>query len=311
MAGAAAWAVSDPKGSAMTLERLDEGNFWNALDQQLAAIPLDVSLERDSFYSQPEWHVYRMHYTSLDGYRLFAWLSIPHGSGPFPALLRMPDYSSVHDIIYTPLRHDAIVMNATHRGQRHSDSTFQAQYPGLLTEGIDRPETYIMRQVFADALRAVDALLGQTEPETSTLVLTGVGLGGSLALATAAKRPQIRAVAADTPLVLGHPGALEQATAYPLGELQDYLRVYPHRREAVLANSAPLDSVKIAPQVGAPVLLSLGRRDRGQCPLAIGEELAARLPRGDLRVYDGGSEGGGHEHSLVRGRWLREQLGLG
>ena len=121
MAGAAAWAVSDPKGSVMTLEQLDEGNFWNSLDQQLAAIPLDVSLERDSFYSQLEWQVYRMHYTILDGYRLFAWLSIPHGSGPFPALLRMADYSSVHDIIYTPLRYDAIVMNATHRGQRHSD----------------------------------------------------------------------------------------------------------------------------------------------------------------------------------------------
>jgi cephalosporin-C deacetylase-like acetyl esterase len=270
-----------------------------------------VSLERDSFYSQPEWQVYRMRYTSLDGYRIFAWLSIPVGSGPFPSLLRMPDYGSVHDIIYTPLRRDAMVMNPTHRGQRHSDSTFQAQYPGLLTEGIDRPEKYIMRQVFADALRAVDALLGQSEAEVSALVLAGAGLGGSLALAAAARRPEVKAVAADTPLALGHPGVLEEAAVYPLGELQDYLRVYPHRREAVLTSSAPLDPLKIAPLVGAPVLLSLGRRDRGQCPIAIGEELANKLPQCDLRIYDGGSEGGGHEHSVIRGGWLRAQLGLG
>jgi cephalosporin-C deacetylase len=140
--------------------------------------------------------------------------------------------------LYTALRHDAIVTNATHRGQRNSDSTFQAQYPGLLTEGIDAPEAYLMRQVFADALRAVDGLLGQTEAEVGILALTGSGLGGSLALAAAARRPQVRAVAVDTPLALGHPAALEQGTAYPLGELQDYLRVYPHRREAALASAA-------------------------------------------------------------------------
>ena len=297
----------------MSLGRSDFGAFWDALDQELAAIPLELTLERDSFYSQPEWSVYRMHYTGIDGYRLFAWLSIPRrpASGRFPALLRMPDYASVHDMIYTPLRHQAVVMNATHRGQRHSDSPFQANYPGLLTEGIHRPETYVMRRVFADALRAVDALLGQAEAQVTHLCLTGSGLGGSLALAAAARRPLIRAVAADTPLALGHPATLEAAPAYPLGELNDYLRVYPRRRQAVQAGTSPLDPVKIAPGVAAPVLLSLGRRDRGQCPLAVGEELAARLPHCELRVYDGGAEGGGHEHAMVRGRWLREQLGLG
>jgi cephalosporin-C deacetylase len=297
------------------------GAFWDALDQELAAIPLDLTLERDSFYSQPEWSVYRTHYTSLDGYRLFAWLSIPRRptGGRFPALLRMPDYSSVHDLIYTPLRHQAVVMNATHRGQRHSDSPFQAHYPGLLTEGIHRPEAYVMRRVFADALRAVDVLLGQAlrpgsgqaEAQVTHLCLAGSGLGGALALAAAARRPQVKAVAADTPLALGHPEALEAAPAYPLGELNDYLRVYPRRREAVLAVTSSLDPVKIAPGVAAPVLLSLGRRDRGQCPVAIGEALAARLPHCELRVYDGGAEGGGHEHAVVRGRWLRMQPGLG
>ena len=43
--------------------------------------------------------------------------TVPQGSGPFPALLRMPDYGSVHDLIYTPLRSQAIVMNPTYRGE--------------------------------------------------------------------------------------------------------------------------------------------------------------------------------------------------
>lgn len=296
----------------MTLIGPEVQGFWDGLDRDLAGIPLALRLERDAFYSQPEWDVYRMRYNSADGYRLFAWLSIPSRprGGGFPALLRMPDYASVHDLIFTPLRHVAIVMNATHRGQRHSDAPYQAQYPGLLTEGIFNPQAYVLRRVFADGLRAVDALLGQVEAAVGALAVSGAGLGGSLALAGAARRSQVTAVAADTPLALGRPEVLG-AAAYPLAELTDYLRVNPHHRAAVLTSTAPLDIFNLAPSVDAPVLLSLGRRDRGLCPLASGEELAARLPQCDLRVYDGGGEGGGHEHGVVRGRWLEQQLGVG
>lgn len=288
--------------------------FWDGLDRELAGIPLALTVQRDGFYSQPEWEVYQMRYQGADGYRLFAWLSIPRGPlGPkhagVPALLRMPDYASVHDLIFTPLRRVAVVMNATHRGQRNSDSPFQAQYPGLLTEGISHAENYRMRRVFADGLRAVDALLGQGEVAVGALAVTGIGLGGSLALAAAARRSGVKAAAVDTPLALGRPEALE-APAYPLAELSDYLRRYPRHRNAVLAGAAPLDMLNLAHGVAKPVLLSLGRRDRGLCPLACGEALAARLPRCDLRVYDGAGEGGGHEHNVVRARWLEEQLGV-
>lgn len=293
-----------------SVQRADK-TFWGQAQQQLAATPLALTVEREAFYSPPEWDVYRLHYTGWGGYRLFAWLSVPRRPGPFPALLRMPDYGSVHDIIHTALRHDAVVMNPTYRGQRLSDTPFQAQYPGLLTAGLEHPDTYIMRQVFVDALRAVEALRQQTVAEVHTIALTGAGLGGALALATAAHCPGLSAVAADTPLALGHPATLTGDPTYPLAELHDYLRLYPERREQVLACTAPLNLLPLAAQMTVPVLLSLGRYDRGLCPLAIGEELAAHLPQGDIRIYDGASEGGGHPHSVLRGQWLRAQLSLG
>ena len=61
--------------------------FWLEIDRQLADVPLEVNLERDDFYSEPDWDVFRMGYTGLGGYRLFSWLSMPRGQGPFPALL--------------------------------------------------------------------------------------------------------------------------------------------------------------------------------------------------------------------------------
>ena len=189
--------------------------FWEQTEAQLAETDPNVVLEHDAFYSQPEWDVYRMRYDSTDGHRLFAWLSVPKGEGPFPALMRMPDYASVHDIIYTSLRHRAVVMNATHRGQRNSDALTRASYPGLLTDGIHNSQTYALLGAYADALRALDALTAQNLAQIGAVALTGAGLGAALALAAAARRPNVAAVAADTPMALGHPAALQHGLGYP------------------------------------------------------------------------------------------------
>ena len=287
------------------------GRFWRETEAALAEFPVDVRLFRDGFYSQPDWDVYQMHYTSTDGVRLFAWLSVPKGDGPFPAVIRMPDYGSVHDIVYTPLRERAVVMNPTFRGQRRSDQVFQARFPGLLTEGIDDPESYVMRRVFADALRGADALLEQDQVLVRETALTGSGLGGALALAVAARRTSVHAVAANTPLALGNPASLTPGLGYPLAELGDYLRLYPTRRDAVLRNTADLDPLKTANLIAAPVLLSVGINDTSSCPLAFGEELAAKVRHCDLRVYHGASEGGGHEHAQIQLSWLADKLGIG
>ena len=284
--------------------------FWERIEAGLAETAPNVSLERDPFYSQPEWDVYRMRYDSAGGHRLFAWFSVPHGDGPFPAVVRMPDYASVHDIIYTPLRHHAVVMNATHRGQRNSDGLVRASYPGLLTEGIESAESYVLLGACADALRALDALAAQNAAEIGAVALTGSGLGASLALSVAAQRTGIAAVAADTPMALGHESALEPGLGYPLAELADYLRMHPERRDAVAHVLSVLNPVQGAASVSAPVLMSVGNRDRSVCPLAFGEELAAALPSCDLRVYAGAAEGGGHVHAQVRGAWLAERLEL-
>ncbi|MFP6635686.1 MAG: acetylxylan esterase, partial [Dehalococcoidia bacterium] len=74
----------------MTEHGTDVDAMWDSLDRQLEQIPLELEQERDAFYSQSEYDVYRLHYTGLDGYQLFSWLSIPLSPNRLvPALLRM------------------------------------------------------------------------------------------------------------------------------------------------------------------------------------------------------------------------------
>ena len=285
--------------------------FWERTEAQLAETPLDLSVSRDSFYSQPEWDVYQVGYNTAGGHRLFAWLSVPKGAdGPLPALLRMPDYASVHDIIHTSLRHRVVVMNATHRGQRNSDGAYQASYPGLLTDGIADGESWELLGAYADVLRALDAFIAQGLAEIGPVALWGAGLGGSLALALASRRSRIGAVAADTPMPLGHSSALDPGLGYPLGEIGDFLRANPDRREDVERTMGLLDPLGDAAGVSASVLLSAGRFDRGTCPLSFAEEMAVALPNCDLRLYDGAAEGGGHVHAVARVAWLADRLDI-
>jgi pimeloyl-ACP methyl ester carboxylesterase len=112
-------------------------------------------------------------------------------------------------------------------------------------------------------------------------------------------------------MALGNPASLAPGLAYPLAELDDYMRLYPDRKDAVKKNTADLDPLKTAAKITAPVLLSVGIYDTGSCPLAFGEKLAERIPDCDLRVYHGAGEGGGHEHAQIQLSWLSDKLGLG
>ncbi len=286
-------------------------SYWRQVDDELGRVSLEQDIQRNDFYSEAEWTVYYVHCNGLRGYRLFASLSIPTGDGPFPGLVQMPDYQSAVDIPFTPLRRDMVVLNATHRGQRGSETPFRASYPGLLTQGIGNSSSYILRRVYADALRMVDLLMAQPAVDCQRISVAGAGLGGTLALAAGAFRPHAKALAVDTPLMIGSPNALELAgDVYPLGEMNDYFRAYPGRRDATMQTLEAFSPLALAERVTCPVLIGTGARDRGQCPPPLGEELAERLRHGELHQYPGGSEGGGYAHAVVRTRWLRERMGL-
>ena len=163
--------------------------YWDDIDTELAtlsgATDAGTHCQAGARTTSP---VTRCRLTSLGAYRIFGYLSVPVGEGPFPALLSTPRYGSVNNPPPYVDRLRYVALTIMHRGQRLADTPFAARYPGLLTEGIADEKTYIYRGIVADCLRAAEFLAGLPDVDQARMAVAG----DDLAVLTAARRPGFR-----------------------------------------------------------------------------------------------------------------------
>ncbi len=272
--------------------------YWDAVDAELAALPARPVLERVPRRCTGDFTGYEVRLTSIGPYRIFGYLSVPTGEGPFPGLLATPRYGSVNNPPHHNDRLRYVTLTVAHRGQRTADSPYAATYPGLLTDGIADPARYVYRGIVADCLRAAEYLSSLPEVDTSRI---GV-VGDDLALLTAARRPVFAALQLTGTLL--YRGA-EQADAdyagadYPGAEFGDHLRAHPGDAAAVRRTLAFFDAERHAPAVTAAARVEI---PGAASPLST---LAERL--GAQRY---GLTHHGQADNDAADAWLAERLGV-
>lgn len=230
------------------------GDYWATVDAELARFPARPTWEPSPIRSDEHFTVYEVRATSIGPYRIFGYLSVPTGPGPFPGLLETPAYGSVNYPADYNDRLRYVVLTVMHRGQRLADQPFAAPYPGLLTTGIEDPQTYVYRGIVADCLRAADLLRDRPEVDPDRVAVKG----DDLALITASRRDMFCAVQLTGQLFYRAMEARHHTTAYPLEELNDYLRAYPGAKAAVGDTLALFDPRHHAPAVRAATRLPVG-----------------------------------------------------
>ncbi len=267
--------------------------YWAQVCHELTTVPLAAETEHLPIRSTEFCDCYTVRFTSIGPYRLFGYLSIPHGDGPFPTLLLGPGNHSVVEPLpqgdANEKRGRFLIFAVAGRGQRNADEPFAAPFPGLMTEGIDSPETYIFRGIVADWLRGVDYLL--TRPEVDRSRLAAVKQD-DLSLLTAALRPEITHL-------ISSPGSFYTARARTPAEVADYLRLYPEKRELVERTLSYYDPVFFAPAVKAQTLLWANAEAVELLTQALGGECEVRM-----------SERSSYKDGLYQEQWISQQFGF-
>lgn len=229
----------------------DHDAWWDAIDAGLADIPANIHIARDPLRCSDEFEGYRIEMTSLDRYLITAWLSVPTGDGPHPAVLLTPSYMSVVTPAPYEFRTRYVTMSLASRGQRGADKPYAAAFPGHLTEGIGHPETYVFRGVAADTIRAWEVLRGLPFVDGERCAMAG----NDLALLVAARRSGAKAVHAGGSFWYRMVEAAQATGEYPLEELNDFARAFPEQWPAAMTTLSYLDPVHLADRVTARVLL--------------------------------------------------------
>lgn len=228
--------------------------FWAQAMAELMSRPPRPEVDDLPIRSTSFSDGYGVKLTSLGDYRLFAYYSVPHGSGPFPAIYHAPGYASVVQVPPYEERRSHVCLSLCARGQRLSDKPYAAAYPGLLTDGIHDPWQSPMRGIVADACRGVDFLKLRAEVDPSRIVV----VGSDMALFTAALRSEVRAAVVADPFLPELAEIAPTTSAYPYEEVNDYLRHRPDQREAVRSTLAHLDPLYLASRITSEVLITCG-----------------------------------------------------
>jgi len=280
--------------------------YWQQTLDALADYPACPEVDVLPLRSTDFATLYSVRLTSLGPYRVFGYLSIPTGSGPFPAIYYAPKYQSVLEIIPQGTanlqRSRYMTFALAGRGQRNADTPYAAMFPGLLTEGIDQAASYVFRGIVADSARGLQFLLTRRELDPQRVVV----VGNDLALITAALQPGATHIVTTPSLFYNTAELAPRTQTYPLEEINDYLRAFPDRAEAVRQTLAYYDLRTFAPRLRACTLLMAGAP--GTLLDAPTLEPLVRAIQGPVTVH--ASEQSTYKDGLYTEQWMAAQCGI-
>ena len=180
---------------------------------------------------------------------------------------------------------------------------------GVMTQGVEDPESYYYRRFLTDAVRAVDAarLLPGIDPDRVGVL--GQSQGGAAALAVAGLRDDVAAVVAHVPFLCDVPRAVVITDDDPYREVADYLAVHRDRTEAVLRTLSYVDGVAFARRATAPARFSVALMDTITPPSTVFAAHNAYAGPTELDVWRfNGHEAGGPDDDEAALSFLRRHL---
>jgi cephalosporin-C deacetylase len=259
-------------------EPRDFDAFWARTLAEARQFPLDARFEPVET-GMTLIDTFDVTFNGYGGQPIKGWLLLPHSaSGPLPCVVEYIGYGGGRGhpydwLLFPAVGYACFVMDL--RGQGSSWRSGQTpdyepagsgpQYPGFMTRGILRPETYYYRRLFTDAVRAIEAARTHETVDKQRVVINGGSQGGGIALAAAGLVPDLAAVITDVPFMCHFRRAVQLVDTDPYHEIGRYLSQNREHVETAFNTLDYFDGMNFAAHANAPALFSVGLMDQ-VCP---------------------------------------------
>jgi cephalosporin-C deacetylase len=262
-------------------EPADFADFWRATYEEAMSVDLQVS-------SRPIWSpdsrvsVQEIYYTSLDGYRIGAWVARPrephgamvlgHGYGG------RPWFEIEHALAgYTS------IMYCTRGFHLSSDEDLPWLAADHVVHGITSRETYIIRGSVADLWLAARSMIELYPDTAENLVFNGGSFGGGIGALALPWDPRFRMAHLEVPTFGNHPVRLSIPCMGSGEAVRRYWLDHPEVEDVL----AYYDAATAAKHLTIPTLCSPALFDPAVTPP--GQfAVANALPNSELYVQDAG-----------------------
>jgi cephalosporin-C deacetylase len=258
--------LAAPAGAAPNRPR-DFDQFWNGTKEHLAARALAAELKPDPEHSDAAVTCFKASYSSLRGATVHARYCRPAADGIYPAVLINPEYGQ--GAIAPPIEAAKAGFAALAYQARGFDvdlPVYPLESTWYVLTGFDEPETYVFRDVVANALRGVDFLVSRPEADAKRIGVMGADQGGGVSLLVAGLDKRVAAAAADFPFLADWPDSLS-ARKPPYSDVREYVAAHKDAADKLMKTLRFFDAANVADRIEVPVLVQVGLKDQ-TCPPA-------------------------------------------
>jgi cephalosporin-C deacetylase len=302
---------------------VDFDDFWTGTLRQAEQYDLNVTRQPVAT-GLTEVEVFDVTFAGYGGTPVRAWLRLPVArKGNLPVVVEFVGYGggrghALDQLLWSTAGFAHLVMDT--RGQGSSWSRGQTPdpegtgpaYPGVMTRGIESPDTYYYRRLFVDAVRAVQAArsLHMIDPERVALI--GNSQGGGIALAAGTLIGNVSAVFTRVPFLSDFRRAITVTDKAPYKEIAAYLKTHREAVDQVHNTLRYFDTVNFARRATAPAWFSVALMDQTTPPSTIFGAYNAYTGPKQIAVWPFNEhEGGGVDDDVIALTALHDVFGTG
>ncbi len=276
-------AYDPEKITAGSLRPADFDAFWDAAIKKLdAEVPLDPRMARMEKFCNEQHECFRVSFATFDNQRVYGFLSVPKGTGPFPVEVNVPgagpgvvgpnsgmaDRGLIHLVMNVHPFEPAADAEAQKKLYADQDKRVNEQYgaPRYCQAGATSRETYFYYRIMLGINRGVNWLATRSDVDKTRFGYTGSSQGGGFGFYLCGLNKNFTKGVIHVPAITDLLGFQKgRDSGWP--KLTE--NVKPEQKEAAIRVAPYFDGAHFAPRITCPVRVSVGFIDETCPPAAV------------------------------------------